>query len=343
MKTKWLFALTMVAVMLVSGLAFADTCAKKKVDGFVMLVDLSASRGKGFEMQMSLIDKLQTAVPAFDYKTAIRSFWLYPLGDGTESKLDYGVVTFEREGFVAALKSLEGHSGARTPLGGAIKATDADFAQMTGPKALIIFSDFEWSEGFGDPVAEAKKLAAKYPDLAIYSICFARKEAPVKVAEGVAMASKGGKPFDAENVVSDETQFNALIAELFTRTDPKACQKKVVMNLLVEFDTAKWFIRPIYHNRIAEVAKFMQDNPTANAVIEGHTDDQGTDQSNQVLSQKRVDSVRQYLIEKFNIDAGRLTAQGFGESKPIADNKTAAGRQKNRRVEVVFTGMTQAQ
>ncbi|MFZ1634112.1 MAG: OmpA family protein, partial [Chitinophagales bacterium] len=67
--------------------------------------------------------------------------------------------------------------------------------------------------------------------------------------------------------------------------------------------------------------------------IEGHTDDQGEDKMNQELSDKRAAAVRKYFVSK-GIAESRLTSIGYGESKPIADNKTSAGRAQNRRVEI---------
>ena len=67
--------------------------------------------------------------------------------------------------------------------------------------------------------------------------------------------------------------------------------------------------------------------------IEGHTDSVGADDFNLTLSQKRSDSVKQYLIGKGILDT-RLTAVGFGETKPVASNKTSLGKAKNRRVEL---------
>jgi len=108
------------------------------------------------------------------------------------------------------------------------------------------------------------------------------------------------------------------------------------IELRVEFDTNKSFVRPAYHERIKEVADYMNRHSDVDVVIEGHTDSRGSDAYNQGLSQRRADSVRQYLIDKFGISASRLTAKGYGESKPIADNNTAQGRQRNRRVVAVF-------
>jgi OmpA-OmpF porin, OOP family len=80
----------------------------------------------------------------------------------------------------------------------------------------------------------------------------------------------------------------------------------------------------------------MKEFPDKNITIEGHTDNIGTNEYNQKLSEKRAKSVRQYLIDKFGINGSRLTAVGYGEEKPIASNDTAEGRQTNRRVEAVL-------
>ena len=77
----------------------------------------------------------------------------------------------------------------------------------------------------------------------------------------------------------------------------------------------------------------MKDNPEMKLDIDGHTDDVGTDETNQKLSDNRAASVRTYMVSK-GIDESRITSAGHGETQPIADNKTAAGRQKNRRVEM---------
>lgn len=81
------------------------------------------------------------------------------------------------------------------------------------------------------------------------------------------------------------------------------------------------------------VATLMKDNPSLHLNIEGYTDNTGSAATNRKLSQSRADAVRNYLIKK-KVEEGRMTATGFGQENPIADNKTAAGRAKNRRVEL---------
>jgi OOP family OmpA-OmpF porin len=78
---------------------------------------------------------------------------------------------------------------------------------------------------------------------------------------------------------------------------------------------------------------FMNENKDKRANLSGHTDNIGTDAYNMGLSDRRWESVKTYVVSK-GIDGGRISGEGFGESKPIADNKTAEGRAKNRRVEI---------
>ena len=86
-------------------------------------------------------------------------------------------------------------------------------------------------------------------------------------------------------------------------------------------------------SQLDELAKILNRNEGANLVIEGHTDSNGSDAFNLTLSQKRTESVKSYLVGKGIADS-RLTGVGKGETEPIADNKTAIGRAKNRRVEL---------
>ncbi|MBN1365814.1 MAG: OmpA family protein, partial [Syntrophaceae bacterium] len=120
---------------------------------------------------------------------------------------------------------------------------------------------------------------------------------------------------------------------------PPSVQEKISIALNIEFGTAKSVIKKKYRNNIKEVADFMQKNPDTKVIIEGHTDnvDRFNNPENNIkLSKARADSVRQYLIDKFGIDASRITAVGYGPASPIADNDTEEGRKKNRRVEAVI-------
>jgi outer membrane protein OmpA-like peptidoglycan-associated protein len=87
--------------------------------------------------------------------------------------------------------------------------------------------------------------------------------------------------------------------------------------------------------KLNDVVTILKENPSYKVQIDGHTDSQGKDDYNQTLSEQRAASVKAYLISK-GIDESRLASAGYGETKPVADNKTAVGRAKNRRVEMAL-------
>ena len=99
------------------------------------------------------------------------------------------------------------------------------------------------------------------------------------------------------------------------------------------FDTGKSTIRPTSHAILQNIVDIMKEYPTANFVIEGHTDSVGSESSNQRLSDSRAASVRTYLTT-IGMDGARLSSIGYGESRPIATNATRAGKQQNRRVQI---------
>lgn len=117
-------------------------------------------------------------------------------------------------------------------------------------------------------------------------------------------------------------------------------QKEVSIDLNVQFASGKADIQGDASSEIQKVADFMQKYPTVNVTIEGHTDSSGSAAKNKALSQKRADAVKDAIV-KLGVDASRLAAVGYGASQPIADNKTAEGRAKNRRV--VATAKAQAE
>ncbi len=103
----------------------------------------------------------------------------------------------------------------------------------------------------------------------------------------------------------------------------------------VLFDLNETTLAPGAARNIAKIAAFMRDYPERRAVIEGHTDSEGETDYNLDLSRDRSFAVRDALVNA-GIKASRLSTQGFGETLPVASNTTAVGRQKNRRVEIIF-------
>ena len=101
----------------------------------------------------------------------------------------------------------------------------------------------------------------------------------------------------------------------------------------VYFNENKTNIDPVAAKALDADGAILKDNPNLRVEIGGHTDAVGSEAARQKISEKRAESVKKYLMDKFNISGDRMTTKGYGSQKPIADNKSKEGRAKNRRVE----------
>lgn len=115
---------------------------------------------------------------------------------------------------------------------------------------------------------------------------------------------------------------------------PAAAPEKrtIIVKLNVLFDFNKADVRAIYGDELQAVANAMKAHDDIELVLEGHTDAVGSDAYNQSLSLRRVNAVKAKLAKDYGIPANRIATVGYGESRPVADNATAEGRAKNRRV-----------
>jgi outer membrane protein OmpA-like peptidoglycan-associated protein len=131
-------------------------------------------------------------------------------------------------------------------------------------------------------------------------------------------------------------------AEVQRKTDPLDPEDDIVkigVPIILEginFETGKYNITPGSAVVLEKSLKTLKDNPEIYVEISGHTDNVGSDASNMKLSQRRADSVKDWLVSQ-GIDAKRITSKGYGESKPFTSNDTPEGRLKNRRIEFVRT------
>jgi outer membrane protein OmpA-like peptidoglycan-associated protein len=126
-------------------------------------------------------------------------------------------------------------------------------------------------------------------------------------------------------------QFNAILQ---TRDTARG----LIVNMSdVLFDTGRYSLKPGAREKLARVAGIILGHPGLKIAVEGHTDSVGGDEYNMTLSNNRAGAVRDYLVAQ-GLNGGSITAEGFGKTKPVADNSTSAGRQMNRRVELVVSG-----
>ncbi|HSO18613.1 MAG TPA: OmpA family protein, partial [Desulfosarcina sp.] len=147
----------------------------------------------------------------------------------------------------------------------------------------------------------------------------ARKEAEEKAMEAELARQK------AEQLEREMADLKALKTE-----------RGIVLTLGdVLFESGRATLMPGAMRTIDKLSDFLKKNPKRNIVIEGHTDDVGGDEYNLNLSQRRADSLRDALLAR-GIGGARILTHGYGENYPVASNSTAAGRQQNRRVEIII-------
>lgn len=112
-----------------------------------------------------------------------------------------------------------------------------------------------------------------------------------------------------------------------------AVAEVVRVELDVKFDFDKSVVKPNSYGDIKNLADFMKQYPQTTTTVEGHTDSVGTDAYNQKLSDRRAKAVKEVLTNQYGVESSRVQSVGYGESRPVADNATEAGRAVNRRVE----------
>jgi len=143
----------------------------------------------------------------------------------------------------------------------------------------------------------------------------------------------------ARKAEEDRTRMRAeLVRQLNVILATRESARGLIVNMSdVLFDTGRYTLRPGAREKLAKIAGIILAHPGLKIEVEGHTDITGGPAINQPLSENRAAAVRTYLITQ-GVDPGNITARGFGENSPVADNATAAGRQANRRVELVVSG-----
>ncbi|MBI4791372.1 MAG: OmpA family protein, partial [Deltaproteobacteria bacterium] len=185
--------------------------------------------------------------------------------------------------------------------------------------------------------------------ICIYTILIGSNPVGKKVLEDVTAAGKCGFA-TTEGAVASSQGMAEFVEKVFLEKEPEMPvakkpapapapmqEKTITMDLKVLFDFDKDNVLPREQDELDEFAAFMKAHPQTTAVLEGHTDNYGSEAYNNKLSMRRAESVKKYLVKKFNIDPARLTTKGYGFSRPLATNKTVDGRQENRRVVAVIS------
>jgi outer membrane protein OmpA-like peptidoglycan-associated protein len=220
----------------------------------------------------------------------------------------------------------------------------AQAAERQKAEALAAARDAERQKREAEEARQAADRARQAADLDRRAAEDARQVALVQQQQLAADADRARQlAADADRqrheAEEDRAKLRKQLLEQFnTILQTRDTARGLIVNISdVLFDTAQYSLKPGAREKLAKVSGIILSHPGLKIALEGHTDSVGGDEYNMTLSENRANSVRSYLIAQ-GIDAGNVTSKGYGKTKPVADNSTAAGRQMNRRVEMVVSG-----
>jgi outer membrane protein OmpA-like peptidoglycan-associated protein len=188
-------------------------------------------------------------------------------------------------------------------------------------------------------IADQKAAEAKAKAAAELAAQQAKAKSELEAQQAKAAAEIAAQEAARQQAEKEKAELRGKLLEQFNRVLPTTDSPRgLVVNMGdVLFAVAKSNLEPPAQIALAKLSGIILNYPSLHLSIEGYTDSTGTVEFNQTLSEKRADAVQDFLVSQ-GLSASSLSANGFGPADPVADNKTAAGRQKNRRVEIVVSG-----
>jgi OOP family OmpA-OmpF porin len=253
-------------------------------------------------------------------------------GYGTTSKI-YGLKAYNSNEFADALSSIQ-CAASTTPIVEAVEATTGLLRKEKGQIAVIVVSDFAWSDPSAVKSAVAE-LKAQHPDkLCLHTVKVGDEPGNEGLIANISGPADCGSAVSAEDLASGTAMTNYVATTLMTPV-PKMQYEKHTMSATTLFDFDRAVLKPAGKAELQQLGASIRSQGMSVGDIDviGHTDSVGTEAYNQNLSMQRAMAVRDYLVSE-GVNAGIIDVIGMGEADPVASNDTAEGRELNRRVEV---------
>jgi OOP family OmpA-OmpF porin len=318
---------------------------QQKVDNFLVIFDGSSSMWdtyngtKKFNQARNILLGMNQGISGLTLSGGLHVIGDTPATRGTldNDSLIYGMTAYNPAAFSKAVNSVEVNG--LTPISIPLTKSTETLKDSAGRIAVIVISDgVQVSADKTTPGEAAAQLKAAYGDrLCIYTILIGDAVEGQKNMADVATAGECGFTTTGDKVATT-AGMNDFIEKVFFEKVTASTPAPVSFALNVRFDFDKDIIRPEEKDNLDEVGSFLAAHPQISVTLEGHTCNMGSDSYNKDLSQRRAESVKRYMTHKFSIDPSRLTAVGYGESRPIASNDTEDGRKQNRRVMATING-----
>jgi len=319
----------------------------QKVDNALFMLDASSTMDQSyqgnqkFSIAQNLLQRMNAAISGLKLNTGLTVFG--PKRGG--SVLVYGMQPHDSAKFAAAVKA--GSADGLTPLALPLTNGIEDLKNSKGRIAVIVLSDGMNTEK-ASPVQAAEELKKVYGDrVCIYTVLIGNEPDGKAAMEAIAKAGGCGFATTAD-ALAQGSELAGFLEKVFLEKAPApmpvvapkpapapasmpVVKERVVLRG-INFDFDKSVIKPEFAPVLDVAADILKGRPDLKVVVEGHTCNIGTEAYNQKLSERRAKAVHAYLVKK-GVKADNLSTVGYGEMRPMADNKKKSGRELNRRSE----------
>ena len=338
MKKTTRFAALALALIAVLGFAATSFAAKvPKVDNFVLFLDHSGSMGqtldgsKKIDTAKKALSALNQAIPELGYTSAVYTF--APVASYA-APATYSTNTTEAA--ISGITSDIEIFGRQTPMGNGIIDLDSVLGGLTGKTAVIMVTDGASNTGT-DPVAQAQAVYAKYGGkVCFHVISLANTAAGQMIIDEIRALNNCSVAADASTLLADKAALDKYAQDVFWMEKAEMAEPAVPESIVIRlnFDFNKSDIKDVEVPKLEQALMLMKERPSSTFVLEGWTDSIGGDAYNMKLSQRRADTVKNWLVGN-GMDGGKIQAVGKGKSFKY-DNSNDEGRFQNRRVEILI-------
>lgn len=325
----------------------------QKVEHTLLVMDSSASmthahqKTEKFSTARNLLLRMNSAIAGLKLDTGLHVFGPVMGEKKKNSNLVYGMKRYDSAELAAAVKAIE--PDGVTPVAKALSDSIETLRGSKGRIAVIMISDGNNTEQ-EDPLQAAADLKKAYGErICIYTVLVGDDPTGKALLQGIARAGECGFATTAsalspgreladflETVFLEKAPPPVVVAPPAPKPVPVPEKKPAPAERIVlrgiNFDFDKSDIKPEYVPVLDTAVGILKERPNLKMVIEGHTCNIGTEAYNQGLSERRARSVHKYLVQN-GVNPANLSSIGYGELRPMADNRTRSGRELNRRVE----------
>ena len=313
---------------------------QQKADNLVFVLDASSSMSESyngvekFVIGRNFLANFNKTMPDLPINTALRSFGHSKAYSAESTVLTYGLAEYSRSGVANALAAII-PAGGPSPMEKSLKALVDDLKGSKGEIAMVVVSDGKDMDK--SPLLAAGELKAEYGDrLCIYTVLVGYDENGRALLSSLSQVSSCGMAVNAMDIDTGAEMADFVAAVLLKKAEgtlPEMSKEGTWVFKDIKFQIDKDVLIPSSYKKLDEIVKILQTHPDIRVEIQGHTDSTASDAHNMDLSRRRALAVMKYLKSK-GIAASRMTAKGYGESRPIDTNATEKGRSNNRRVEL---------